>query len=306
MRLHSLAKQVIAAAWLSCAVLGVVANSDGKSPRGAAITPMGTWEIASYNFGALLELTPEEQIAELRRHGYDALTLRVAEAEDFENLPLFLATAARYDDFRIHAAFVRYNFEDEAFKERWTEVVDAISGRNIQLWVVFGKPVDGYDDSFVARKLRKIISYSEARDVQVVLYPHSSTYFETVEEAMPLVEQFEPAELTVAFHLYHEIRGRNGHRIAEVLERVKTRLGAVTLAGTDTDGDHSSSRTLNDTTIMPLGEGTYDMEELIRALYRTNYTEPISIMNFKLTAPLDDYLPTSRKLLQQYIENNRP
>ncbi|GAB5562180.1 MAG: hypothetical protein SynsKO_38270 [Synoicihabitans sp.] len=286
------------AGWLAFGTLALTSS--------AAADQNGNWDIASYNFGALMELGPDEQIATLRQYGYDALTLRVAKTDDFENLPRFLAAADQYEDFRIHAAFVRYNFEDEEFKETWREVVDQIAERDIQLWVVYGKPVQGYDEAFVLGKTREIVDYAIPREVPVVIYPHSNCFFESAEEAMPLVEKFSAEELSVAFHLYHEIRASHGHRIPEVITNIKHRLNAVTLAGTDVAPDRSSPQAINASTVRRIGEGDYNLNGLIQALYQCDYRGPISIMNFKMTEALATYLPASRDLLQDCIDQNRP
>ena len=115
------------------------------------------WPISSYNFGGMEDMSVEEQVALLRKSGYQGITLRVAKGYNFKMLPEFITEADKYDDFNINAVFIRYNFDDPTeLRESWTDVVDQIAGRNIQLWVIFGKPVEGYDDVFVEKKQRHI------------------------------------------------------------------------------------------------------------------------------------------------------
>ena len=261
-----------------------------------------TWPISSYNFGGMETLSAEKQVSLLRSSGYQGIILRIAKELDFEMLPDFLEEVEKFDDFRIDALFVRYNFNDPVERrENWTEVINQITGKNIQLWVIFGKKVDGYDDVFVEQKLREIVEYSTPKKVEVILYPHSSCYFESAEEGMPLVEKINHENLKIAFHLYHEIRARNGARINEVLDGIKHKLGAITLAGTDSVADYSSSRTRDTTTIKPLGRGTFDLKQLALELNKTEYSGYIGLMNFHLKEAPEIYLPRSRNIWDSYF-----
>jgi sugar phosphate isomerase/epimerase len=265
-------------------------------------TAKNTWPISSYNFGGMENMSVEEQVALLRKSGYQGITLRIAKDIDFKNLPDFLSEADKFDDFSINALFVRYNFDDSVERrESWTDVVDQIAGKNIQLWVIFGKKVEGYGNVFVENKLREIVDYAKQKEVEVVLYPHSSCFFESAEEGMPLVEKINDDNLKIAFHLYHEVRAKNGHRIHEVLNVIEHKLGAVTLAGTDSVADYSSPRTRDTSTIKPLGEGTFDLKQFALELNKTEYSGYIGLMNFHLKEAPEVYLPRSKGIWDSYF-----
>ncbi|MEQ9303529.1 MAG: TIM barrel protein [Marinoscillum sp.] len=259
------------------------------------------WQISSYNFGGIQEVTVEEQVALLRQSGYDGLILRVATPANFQMLPDFLAEADKYEDFQIHAVFVRYNFEDTVMRERWIEVMDQIANKRIQLWVIFGKKMEGYDEIFIENKLLEINVYALERGVEVILYPHSSTYYESVDEALPMVKQINSPNLKTAVHLYHEIRAGNGHRIHEVLQNSSGKLGAVTLAGADSVADFSSPLARDTSTIKPLGRGTFDVKGFVKALHQLEYRGVIGVMNFSIREDPGDYLPRSREILNAYM-----
>jgi sugar phosphate isomerase/epimerase len=92
---------------------------------------------------------------------------------------------------------------------------------NISLWIIFGK--DRFDDAFIEDKIREIVAYATPKKVEVVLYPHSSNYFEASEEALVSADKIDHPNLTIAFHLYHDIRAGHGSRIPEVFENIKHR-----------------------------------------------------------------------------------
>jgi len=262
-----------------------------------------SWPVSSYNFGGLEDLSAVEQISLLRNAGYQGIIVRTTKDQNFLMLPDFLEEADKYDDFQVSAIFVRYNFDDPVEKkERWTEAVDQIAGKNIQLWVIFGKPVEGYGDTFIEEKLREIVEYSTARGIEVVLYPHSTTYIESAEEGLPFVEMIDHDSLKICFHLYHEIRAHNGSRIHEVLDIIKSKLGTVTIAGTDSIADYSSALARDTSTIKPLGQGNYDMEKFTQQLSETGYSGYVGLMNFKMEGP-EIYLPKSLSIWESYVSS---
>ncbi len=248
-------------------------------------------------------MSAEKQVSVLRETGYKGIILRIAKDYDFEMLPDFLLEAEKYDDFKISAGFVRYNFDDPIEKrESWTGVVDQIAGKNIQLWVIFGKSVQGYGNDFLESKLREIVEYASQKEVEVVLYPHSTCVIESAEEGMPFVEKINRDNLKIAFHLYLEIRAKNGHRIHEVLNKIEHKLGVVTIAGSDSVADYTNSRTRDTTTIKPLGQGTFDVKQLVHQLKETNYSGDIGLMNFHLKEAPEIYLPRSKTIWNSYFD----
>ncbi len=261
------------------------------------------WPLSSYNFGGMQEMTVKEQIRLLHASGYQGLILRMATPQNFEQFPEFIEEANKLDDFKINAVFVRYNFNDaDELKEHWKEVVDRISGLDAQLWVIFGKKESGIDDQFIFSKLTEINTYAFAKGVEVILYPHSSCYFESSEEALPIIEEINHDNLKLAFHLYHEIRAKNGHRIGDVFQNVEHRLGALTLAGSDSVADYRSPLARDTSTIKLLGKGTFDMQGFVSLLKEKEYLGYVGVMNFSIKEAPEKYLKESYDIWQSYLQ----
>jgi len=255
------------------------------------------WSLAAYNFGSLGKLSPEAQIDLLKKTGYKGIILSCETKEDFQNLDKYIEKAEKIKDFKIDAVFERYNFTDSSErKERWRKVVDKISGNGTQLWIIFGKKVEGMTDGFIEEKLREIVSYSALKGVQVVLYPHSKCYIASAEEALPFIEKIGHPNLKLAVHLCHEIRAGNGSRMEQVFERVKDPIGAVTLAGTDSVADFSAPKLMDSSTIKPLGQGNYDFNLFIEPLRNSGYKGVVGFINFKIEEDPETYLDASMKV----------
>jgi sugar phosphate isomerase/epimerase len=276
-------------------------RTDKKNPS------KSVWELAAYNFGSLGKLTPEAQIDLLNKIGYNGIILSCETKADFQNLDKYIEKTARMNNFKIEAVFERYNFSDSTERrERWKKVVDKIDGKGTQLWIIFGKKVDGITDDFIETKLREIVGYSASKGVSVVLYPHSKCYIASAEEALPFVEKINHPNLKLAVHLCHEIRAGNGARMNQVFERVKGRIGAVTLAGTDSVADFSAPKLMDSSTIKPLGQGNYDLARFVKPLSKSGYKGSVGFINFKIEEDPENYLDASlkvwRKLNEKIVE----
>ncbi len=247
-----------------------------------------------YNFGGLERYSPEEQIDILYKTGFDGICLQMAKAEEVRNLDCFIRAADRYADFKIYSAFVRYNFEDEELdKNRWKQVVDKIQGKSIALWFIFGKPQPGITHEHVERILRRVVNYAESKQVPVVLYPHSTCYFFSAEQALPTVQKINHPNLTLAVHSCHEMRAGNGNRLDQVVLNVKNYISFVTIAGADNEIDRTSAFTIDRSTIQPLDKGNYDYSKFLNALRAIEYKGPVGFINFKIDKqgiPVDVYL----------------
>lgn len=251
-----------------------------------------------YNFGGLENYTPKQQIDLLQKMGYDGICLRMAKAEHVDELANFILAAEKYPDFNIYSVFVRYNFQEpKVDRNRWREVVDIIQDKGIALWFIFGKPQPGVSEQNIEDILRNVVDYSARKNVAVTLYPHSSCYFYSTEQALPMVKKINHPNLKLAVHLCHEMRAGNANRMDEVVKNAAGYISFVTLSGADKEVDMTSPRTMDKSTIKPLGEGEYDLSSFLKALKEINYKGPVGFINFKIDEDRkpEEYLPESLK-----------
>ena len=248
----------------------------------------------AYNFGGLQDYSPSEQIEMLKGYGYDGITLRMAKKEDVEELNEFLELASGTENFEIYSVFVRYNFDQsEEDRNRWKEVVNMISGKGIDLWFIFGKPIDGVNDEQVEGILRNVVTYADSKNVTVTLYPHSWCYFDTAEKSLPMVKKIDHPNLKLALHTCHELKAGNGERMAEVVDNVKDYLSFVTIAGAAKEIDMSSRKLMDATSIQPLEDGEYVFAPFLKALKDAGFKGPVGYINFKFDKQPEEYLPES-------------
>ncbi len=265
-----------------------------------AHTKKERFSLTAYNFGSLGKLSPEEQIQTLKKTGYTGIILNSETQEDLDNLDLFFKETKKTSGFSVHAIMARYNFTDPN-REKWKSLVDTIAGRGIELWIIFGKKKEGITDSFIEEKLREVVLYSAKKHVRVILYPHSLCYIASAEAALPFVEKINAPNLKLAIHLCHEIRAGNGNRMDEVFEHVKGKIGAVTLAGTDSVADFTSNLTMDKSTIKPIDAGNYDLRKFILPLLKSDYMGKVGFINFKIEENPETYLKHSIRVWESLL-----
>ena len=247
----------------------------------------------AYNFGGLEKLTPAEQIATLKKHGYDGITLRMAKAEHVAEYLEFAKIVDKTEDFKIYSVFIRYNFADsEEDRNRWKVVVDLIENQGIDLWVIFGKNEPGIDDAHVEGVLRNMTTYAASKNVPVTLYPHSWCYFYTTEQSLPMVKKINHPNLKLALHTCHELKAGNAGRLAEVVENAEGYISFVTIAGAKKEIDMTKRRTMDRTSILPLED--------------SEYKGPVGYINFGFPRGPEEYLAASleewNRLKNNYLQ----
>ncbi len=258
------------------------------------ITDDGNNPFFAYNFGGLDKLTPTEQIKMLKDNGYDGITLRMAKAEHVEQYKEFAEIVDKTDDFKIYSVFVRYNFDAAPEDQnRWKTVVNLIQDKGIDLWFIFGKPIEGVGDEQVEGILRNVVNYSASKKVPVTLYPHSWCYFYTAEQSLPMVKKINHPNLKLAIHTCHELKAGHAGRLDEIVYNVKDYLSFITIAGAAKETDMTSRKSMDRTTIQPLEDGEYDFAPFLKALKEVNFKGPVGYINFKFDKEPEDYLPKS-------------
>ena len=261
----------------------------------------------AYNFGGLEDLPPATQIKLLKDNGYDGITLRMAKAEHIEQFNEFDKIVENTSNFKIYSVFVRYNFDaSEEDRNRWKEAVDLIQNKGIDLWFIFGKPIEGVNDSQVEEILRNVVNYSASKNVPVTLYPHSWCYFYSAEQSLPMIKKINHPNLKLALHTCHELKAGNGGRLDEVVYNVKDYLSFITIAGASRETDMTSRKTMDKTTIQPLEDGKYDFAPFLKALKKAEFKGPVGYINFKFDKEPEDYLPKSmeewKRLKNNYLK----
>jgi sugar lactone lactonase YvrE len=260
------------------------------------------WPLYIYNFGGLDKYSVEEQVKMLHDYGYAGMAVDIADEAKQKQFDQYHAAAKKLDGFKIYAAFYRFNYDEKTgFSRDWTQVVDRLAGTGTDLWLITGKPQDGLTPEMLEKEIRALVDYAATKKLKVTLYPHSKNIISTAEEALVYVEKINRPNFDLAVHTCHEIRAGNADRIEEVLEKVKSHLGYVTIAGSDNVPNQISGSEWEYSTLKPLYRGNFDLTRVLKKLRSLDYRGSIGFINHRIAEAPDIYLPLSKSTYDQWI-----
>ncbi|MBA3480433.1 MAG: sugar phosphate isomerase/epimerase, partial [Pirellulales bacterium] len=118
------------------------------------------------------------------------------------------------------------------------------------------------------KTLRPIVEAAAAQGCSIGLYNHGG-WFGDPENQLAIIAALDAPNVGIVYNLHH------GHdhldRLPLLLEKMKPHLYAVTLNGTDRDGERRGRK------ILPIGQGELDLE-LLRTIQESGYDGPLAIL----------------------------
>lgn len=226
-----------------------------------------------------------QQAAMVKELGFDGLGQLW-----LDNLPERLATL---DDqgLKLFAVFVRASIDPNQppYDPRLGEAVKLLEGRDVVLGllIVGGKPSDPAGDEQAGAVVREIADLAAGAGLRVALYPHTGDWLEKTSDAVRVARKVERPNVGVMFNLCHWLKADDVNRLDETLEDALPHLFVVTINGADPPpGDW-------DRLIQPLGNGSFDVEGMLRTLYNLGYNGPIGLMCFGLGGDAEVHLRKS-------------
>jgi len=159
------------------------------------------------------------------------------------------------------------------------QAIKALKGRDAWLWIAMThktlKPSDPAGDDDAVAAVRKLADLAAPAGVRVVLYPHTKSWVERVEDAVRVARKCQRDNVGATFNLCHflQVDGDTG-KLPALLKDSMDKLFAVSISGADA-GVKGWGRL-----IQPLGRGTFDMDRFLRTLADAGYKGPIGLQSY--------------------------
>ena len=236
----------------------------------------------------------DDAVALLERLGYAGVAAEGRGEESLERLEQFLDLSEKKgDDFVIPAAYMAHRFSQFGFDDSAQRAaIDRLAGKDgatLWTWVRDDKPDGTVTNEKVEAFVTGIFEYAKSKSVRVILYPHYNTYYETVEDVLPLVKKINDPSFQIAINLCHELMSFKGDRLEESFAMAEGHIGAIILSGALVELDETNVGTLNASTILSLDESIYDLRPFMHLIKESSFEGPIGFINFRLPNP-EDYL----------------
>jgi len=243
--------------------------------------PFGAFNLVMYGRPA------SNQVELLQSIGYDGIMActwgkdALAHLRDFAAVP-----AVRDGKFSVYSVLWTPDLI-QGYDEKWlNELIPLTAQLHASLWVaVFG---DRAQHERLLSMLQSLADKCRAQNVPLVLYPHAGSTFEDAEEALALIKEMNRPEVKLSVHISHEFMAGNEPRMEEVIAKVAPYIALASINGVDSAADY---RKVNyDVTIMPLGQGSYDVRPYVASLVRHGYRGPFLQHTWGFKSPPEQHL----------------
>lgn len=184
------------------------------------------------------------------------------------------------------------------YDPRLKSVLPLLKGRDVQFAILMNglKPSDPSGDARAVEILRELSDSITSAGAQVVLYPHTANWLETVDDAFRVAERTDRTNVNIMFNLCHWLRVSKDRDYKPLLKRVLPRLKAVSINGADSfDPEPGWARY-----IQPLGQGSFDVLGFLRTLQQLGYTGPIGLQCYGIPGDARDHLAKSMAAWRSY------
>ena len=180
---------------------------------------------------------------------------------------------------------------DEPYDRRFGDVVALVKGRGVQFCVLMDgmKPSDTSGDERAVAIVRQMADQARAGGAQLVLYPHSGQWLETIEDAVRLARKVDRPNVGVMFNLCHFLRVSPDRDYRSRLKLALPLLWAVSISGADEHDDGPGWARY----IQPLGSGDFDMAAFLGTLRELGYRGPIGLQCYGITGDAREHLARS-------------
>jgi sugar phosphate isomerase/epimerase len=185
-----------------------------------------------------------------------------------------------------------------AYDARLKEVMPLLKGRGVQFALLVNglKPSDTNGDARAVEVVREMAGLAQEAEAQILLYPHSNFWLESMPDALRIAEKVGRPNVGVMFNLCHWLRVSKDRDYRSVLAKAMPRLLAVSINGADEfDAKAGWGRY-----IQPLGRGSFDMFKFLQSLRQLGYTGPIGLQCYGIPGDARDHLAESFKAWQSY------
>jgi len=213
----------------------------------------------------------EEKAALLAELGYDGIAWRPGKTVE-------MLAALDRRGLKMFATYVTLSADDEACRVPPGVVreIQALKGRDTIVWLTIGGKTS---DEVVVEGIRRVCGVAEENGLQVALYPHNGYHTDTTAKALELAQKADRPNLGVSFNLCHFLKQNDASQLEETLRAAADKLPLVSING----ADGGETRRMGwDRLIRRLGEGSYDVAQVLRVLDRVGYTGPIGLQCFNV------------------------
>lgn len=150
---------------------------------------------------------------------------------------------------------------------------------------------DQSHDATALKWLERIAELTDAKGIQIALYPHFGFWLETVSDALRLAKKLNNPSIGVILTSYHWYHVKKEGM--EIFDEVAPYLKSVNLCGSRHWENKEDIVNNMNPSIEPIDAGTKDIPAIFAKLEEIGFTGPIGIQGYGVNAPAKEALERS-------------
>ena len=152
-------------------------------------------------------------------------------------------------------------------------------------------------DPLFAQGLRKIADFAAKYNTKIAIYPHVNNYCETIDHTLRLAKLINRDNAGMVFNLCHFLKVEGAQDWKDKLSKALPQTFMVSINGAD-NGDTQEMGW--DQLIQPLGEGTFDVFQIVQFLSENGYSEKIGLQCYNIDQDCETALRKSMDAWNQF------
>jgi len=187
------------------------------------------------------------------------------------------------------------------YDPRLKETIARLKGKGVLLWLnvnsrQFEKSGEE-GDPYAVEVIREIADMAGQSGLKVALYPHTSSWVETVEDAVRVAKKVDRRNVGATFNLCHWLRVEGDENMKSLMRAAMPYLFVVTINGAD--GGETTQMNW-DRLIQPLDAGTFDTYQFVRALKELGYNGPVGLQHYGIKGDARENLGRSMSAWREF------
>lgn len=272
----------------------VVAGAEPPASGGSAAWTPALYPFCMDMFDSQNRTLPE-QARLLRELGYEGAGYRLTLDGNLEKALGALDDAG----LKLLMVYAALNVDPQkpAYEPGLPEAIARLKGRPVIVCLSLrGLPTrDPRGNQLAVTTLRALGDQAAVAGVRIAIYHHTNDWTESFLDAVAVAEQVNHPQVGVVFNLCHwlKIEGKRDYR--PVLREHVARIFTVSICGAKIGADAWTHGL-----IQPLGDGDFDVPELLAVLRDAGFRGPVGLQCYGIPGDARDYLQQSMRLWRQW------
>jgi sugar phosphate isomerase/epimerase len=188
-----------------------------------------------------------------------------------------------------------------SFKEGIKEAIADSKDRN--LVVTFIVSAEAYQenqaegDPHVVKAIQEMADFAAPYGVKIAVYPHVNVYCETSEHSVRLAKMVDRDNVGAIFNLCHLLKKEGEKGWEQKLTDALPYLYMISICGAESGNTKMMGW---DQLIQPLGEGSFDVYQLVKLAKDNGYEGPFGLQTYNIKQDAEVALSTSISTWREY------